>query len=125
MDLFWVGLGAVFGANSRYLITQAVADRLGTAFPYGTMLVNITGSLIIGFLLTLLAEQFLVSPHWRLLLVVGFLGSYTTFSSYTYEAVGLIERSEWSPALVYMLGSNIAGLLACYGGIVLARLAER
>ncbi len=125
MDLFWVGLGAVVGANARYLITQAVADRLGTAFPYGTMLVNITGSLIIGFLLTLLAEQFLVSPHWRLLLVVGFLGSYTTFSSYTFEAVGLIERGEWSPMLVYVLGSNIAGLLACYGGIVLARIAER
>ena len=125
MDYFWIGLGAVVGANARYLVSQLMADRFGTAFPYGTMLVNITGSLVIGFLLTLLAEQFLVSPYWRLLLVVGFLGSYTTFSSYTYEAIGLIERGEWSPMLVYVLGSNIAGLVACYGGIVLARLAER
>lgn len=125
MDVFWIGLGAVFGANARYAVSQVVANRMGTEFPYGTLLINVTGSLVIGFLLTLLTEQFLVSPHWRMLLVVGFLGSYTTFSSYTWEALSLVERGEWSPALVYVLGSNVAGLVACYAGIVLARLAER
>ncbi len=125
MDYVWVGMGAIVGANARYVIGQILADRAGTDFPYGTMLVNITGSLVIGIVLTLLTEQFLVDPHWRLLLVVGFLGSYTTFSSYTYEALALVERSEWSPALLYMIGSNVAGLLTCYAGIMLARLAER
>lgn len=124
MDMVWVGLGAVVGANARYLVSDIVASRAGTAFPWGTMLINVSGSLVIGVVLTLLTERFLAAPHWRLLLVVGFLGSYTTFSSYTYEALALVDRSEWSPALLYVIGSNIAGLLACYAGIVLARLME-
>ncbi len=124
MDVFWVSVGAMFGANARFLVSQVMADRVGSDFPYGTLLVNITGSLAIGVILTLLTEQFLAAPHWRLLLVVGFLGSYTTFSSYTYEALGLVERGEWTPALAYALGSNIVGLVACYAGIALARLTE-
>jgi CrcB protein len=125
VDVFWIGLGAVAGANARYGVSQVMANRVGTDFPYGTMLINVTGSLVIGVLLTLLTEQFLAAPHWRLLLVVGFLGSYTTFSSYTWETLSLVERGEWSPALLYVLGSNVAGLVACYAGIVLARLVER
>ena len=99
--------------------------RLGPAFPAGTLLINVTGSLIIGVLLVLLTERLAAPPVWRLFLVVGFLGGYTTFSSYTFEALALVEAGAWARAAGYVLGSNGLGLAACYAGMVLARLLAR
>jgi CrcB protein len=121
MEYLWVGLGGFLGANVRYALGLWIAARLGSAFPFSTLLINVTGSFVIGVLLVLLTERFVADPAWRLLLVVGFLGGYTTFSSYTFEALALVEAGEWLRAGAYVVGSNCFGLLAAYGGIVLAR----
>jgi CrcB protein len=122
MEYLWVGLGGFIGANARYAFGMWVAGRLGSAFPVHTLVVNVTGSLAIGALLVLFTEWLEVDPAWRLFLVVGFLGGYTTFSSYTFEAVALVQSGEWGRAAWYVLGSNGLGLVACFAGMVAARL---
>ena len=125
MDTLWVALGGGLGASMRYLLGGWVVARLGGAFPFHTLLINVTGSLAIGAVLVLLTERLVADPAWRLLLVVGFLGGYTTFSSYTFEALSLVEEGNWVAALGYVLGSNGLGLLAAYAGMVLARVIRR
>ena len=124
-DFLWVGLGGFLGANARYALGSWVVNRLGPGFPFHTLLINVTGSLAIGVLLVLLTERIVVDPAWRLLLVVGFLGGYTTFSSYTFEALVLAEQGEWAEAVGYVLGNNGLGLAAVYLGAVLARAIGR
>ena len=82
MDYVWVGVGGFVGANVRYVLGAWIVARFGAAFPWHTLLINVTGSFAIGFLLTILAHRADIAPAWRLLLVVGFLGGYTTFSSW-------------------------------------------
>ena len=125
MEYLWVGVGGFAGANVRYVLGAWIGNRFGAGFPYGTLLINVTGSLLIGVILTLLTEQLIVDPLWRRLLIIGFLGGYTTFSSYSYEALALVEQGNWSRALSYILGTNILSLLACYMGIIMARTIER
>src|SRR5438067_7305899 len=94
-----IGLGGVLGANARYLVSVWAANRWGVAFPYGTLLVNATGSFLIGFVLALVAARFGDSAEGRLLVVAGFLGAYTTFSTFAFETVALSrQRAHW-PAL--------------------------
>jgi fluoride exporter len=121
MDYLWIGLGGFAGANARYVLGRAIADRAGTAFPYGTFTINVTGSLLIGIIMTLLTERWVADPAWRLILVVGFLGGYTTFSSYTFEAINLFQQGQTARAFTYIVGSNSLGLVGCYFGIVIAR----
>ena len=121
MDYLWVGIGGFVGATARYALGRWVADRSSAAFPYGTFVINLTGAFLIGVVLTLLTERLVADPRWRLLLVVGVLGGYTTFSSYAYETVALAERGEWGGVAVYVLGSNALCLVACAAGIALAR----
>ncbi len=121
MDYLWVGIGGFLGANARYAMTRLVADRLGIAFPWGTFLVNLVGAFLIGVVLTLITERTVADPVWRQFVVIGFLGGYTTFSSYTFEAIALAERGDWGSAALYVLGSNILGLIACLVGIGLTR----
>jgi CrcB protein len=125
VDYLWVGAGGSLGANARYILGRWIAGRVGAAFPYSTLLINVTGSLAIGVILTLLAERIVADPAWRLLLVVGFLGGYTTFSSYTFEGLTLLRAGNWPGALGYVVGSNVAGLVAAYLGMVLARSVAR
>ena len=125
MEYLLVGIGGFLGANARYVLVGLIAERLGAAFPHGTLIVNLTGSLAIGVVLVLLTERLAADPAWRLLLVVGFLGGYTTFSSYTYEAVALAEAGQWARAAWYVLGSNVLGLAATTAGMLLARAAGR
>jgi fluoride exporter len=125
MDLLWVGVGGFVGANARYVLGLWIAARLGSSFPWGTLLINVTGSLLIGIILTVLTDRLVADPAWRLLLVVGFLGGYTTFSSFTMEALDLAQGGEWLLALAYVLGSNIIGLAAVVLGARLAHLAWR
>jgi CrcB protein len=125
LDVLWVGLGGGAGAMTRYLLGLWIAERLGTAFPWSTWTINVSGSLVIGLLLTVLTEKVVVDPAWRLLLVVGFLGGYTTFSSYTFEALTLARAGEWLDALAYVLGSNLVGLAAVTLGAVVAHLVWR
>lgn len=126
-----VSLGAIAGALSRYYLSIWVAKTLGTAFPYATMLVNLTGSFLMGLITTLISERtLLISPEISLLITVGFLGSYTTFSSYELDAMNLLRRSSWQTqmkllwvikAIAYWLGSAILGFLCLYLGILVAR----
>lgn len=125
VEYVWVGIGGFVGANARYGLGRLLLDRVASGFPVITLLVNITGSLLIGFLLTLLTERFVSDPAWRLLGVVGFLGGYTTFSTYAFEAVTLIERGQFGRALAYVLASNLLGILACAVGIAVARQFTR
>lgn len=115
-----ISLGAAAGANARYWIGVWALQRIGPRFPYGTLFVNVTGSLILGFLVALAAQKLLPEP-WRLILAVGFCGSYTTFSSYAVESVDLFSGGvPWLPWL-NVIGNNLLALLAVLGGIWLAR----
>jgi CrcB protein len=125
LDVLWVGVGGGVGAITRYLLGLWIAERFGTAFPWGTFVINVTGSLLIGIILTVLTDKVVADPVWRLLLVVGFLGGYTTFSSYPVEALTLANAGECVFALAYVLGSNVVGLLAVVLGAVVAHLVWR
>lgn len=120
MTYVLISVGAVAGANLRYLVGGWVADRLGSAFPYGTLVVNVTGSLLIGFLLTLAADR-LVAPWVRTALAIGFLGSYTTFATFSYETVALIGEGSLARAAANVLVSVGVALIGVYAGSVLAR----
>ncbi len=122
MELIWVGVGGFLGVNARYLMGRAVEDRFGGGFPYGTLTINVLGSVLIGVLVTLLAERYAPSHGLRLLLVTGFLGGYTTFSTYAFEAITLADRGQIGRALLYVLGSNGLALAACAAGVALVRV---
>lgn len=117
-----ISLGAMLGANLRYWVGIWVASRLGTSFPYGNLIINLTGSLALGFFMTLAVDRLLLDPRWRVLLAIGFLGSYTTFSSYTFESVNLIMDNQWLLGLLNLFGSALVGGVAVFLGILLARV---
>lgn len=121
VEYWWVGLGGFLGAIARYALGVWLVGRLGITFPVHTLVINVTGSLAIGVLLGLLPVRPALDPAWRLFLVVGFLGGYTTFSSYTFEALALIRAGAWASVAWYVLGSNGLGLAACATGMVLAQ----
>jgi len=120
-QILWVGVGGFVGANARYLLGRLLAGRVGDGVPVVTLVVNVSGSFAIGVVLTLLTERWAADPAWRLLVVVGFLGGYTTFSAFAFETLALIERGQWVRAGGYVLASNVVGLLACAGGMALVR----
>ncbi|MCL4395161.1 MAG: fluoride efflux transporter CrcB [Chloroflexi bacterium] len=117
-----ISAGAILGANARWWVGGWIAERLGTAFPYGTLVINFTGSLALGLFLTLASERLLIDPRWRLVIAIGFLGGYTTFSSYTYESVSLLLAGQWLSGLLDLFGSAIVGAAAVVLGIFLGRL---
>jgi CrcB protein len=117
----WIALGAVVGASARYFLSFWIARDFSTVFPYGTLLINVTGSFLVGFFLVFSTERVLLDPRWRLLVVIGFCGSYTTFSSYAYESFGLMQRDEWLLTGINIVASNVLSLAAVIGGAALAR----
>jgi len=119
-----VALGAVLGANLRFIIGTWAAARWGSAFPYGTFIINVSGSLVIGFFLAAVVSRAGLNPLWRLLVVTGFLGGYTTFSGYAFEALSLAGSGAWLRFGLYVVGSNLLGLLGVWLGALLGeRLA--
>jgi CrcB protein len=120
-NYIWIALGAIVGASARYFLSLLIARDFSSAFPYGTLLINVTGSLIVGFCLVFSTEPMLIDPRWRLLVVIGFCGSYTTFSSYAYETFALMERGQWLLIGVNILGSNVFCLAAVFAGAAMAR----
>lgn len=125
-----ISLGAIAGALSRYYITKLISDYFGATFPYGTLFVNLTGSFGMGFFVTLaLGETIFIPPDVRLIVAVGFLGSYTTFSTYELDTFNLLHQDDWHKSLIYWLsywfGSAFLGFLHLYLGICLARLITR
>jgi CrcB protein len=112
-----VAIGGGIGSVTRYLVGGWFASRFGPAFPYGTLVINVTGSFIIGLFLAFAQERISLSPYWRLFFAVGFLGGYTTFSSFEYESVRLLQDGEMLLGTVYLIGSVVAGGIAAVGGI--------
>jgi len=117
-----VAMGGAIGSSMRYLVGVWATRLFGFNFPWGTMIVNILGSFIMGVLVSLLALRFSVGNEVRAFLAVGLLGGFTTFSSFTLDAVYLLEKKQYSHALSYMSVSVIGGLLALFLGLYLARL---
>ncbi len=117
-----ISFGAIAGALSRYYITLWFANRFGTAFPYGTFFINITGCLAMGFFITLVFERVPTIPtEVRLMVATGFLGAYTTFSTYGLETNALWRDRSYSVATFYWAGSAILGVIAVQLGIILGR----
>lgn len=120
-DFLWVSLGAVLGANLRYLVSRLVARYFSAALPWGTLIVNVTGSFILGFFMIWVTDRVLADPRWRPLIAVGFCGGYTTFSSYSYETFNLLEQGHFGLATGNFLGNNLLALAGVLGGAVVAR----
>ena len=116
-----VGIGGLLGANARYLVSVWAARRIGPEFPYGTLIVNLSGSLLLGFLVTAVAASAAYGREIQLLVPIGFVGAYTTFSTFAYESVGLLRRRAYGLAVTNVLGSTMLGLLGAWIGIVVAR----
>ncbi|NEO26249.1 MAG: fluoride efflux transporter CrcB [Kamptonema sp. SIO4C4] len=113
-----ISFGAIGGALSRYYLGIWLTQLFGFGFPYGTFFINITGSFVMGFLVSLITTQVVQwSPEVILLLLVGFLGSYTTFSSYELDSIQLFQQEQFLRLLLYWLGSASLGLIAVYGGM--------
>jgi CrcB protein len=120
-----IGLGAIPGALSRYYLTVGLMRWLGHRFPWGTFLINLSGSLGIGFFTTLLLQQVIVSVELQRFLITGFLGSYTTFSTYALDVSCLWRGGEHLKALVYWAGSIILGGLCCALGVLLGLMITK
>jgi CrcB protein len=121
MSLLYVMLGGAFGSGARYLTGRATLSLFGPDFPYGTLAVNLIGGLLMGALVGVLARVSNGGETWRLLLGVGVLGGFTTFSSFSLDAVTMIERGQLTVALGYVLLSVIGSIAALFAGLTLAR----
>jgi CrcB protein len=116
-----IAFGGALGSMARYWVGSTIAGRVGTKFPYGTFVINITACAIIGFLLTFLAKRAELNPAWGFLVSVGFVGSYSTFSTYEWETLSTIRSGAFLLAALYAVSSLILGLAAVWAG---SRIAE-
>src|SRR3990170_2330685 len=121
MNFFIIGIGGFFGAVARYGVALWIGRQWGRSFPLGTFVINVSGSFLIGLLMPLLTERFIVNPQWRLLLVVGFLGAYTTFSTFEYETGALLKDGEWLFAGLNVFLSVTVGFIALKIGEMIAK----
>jgi len=119
--LLYVALGSAIGGVSRYLLGGLVQRMLDTTFPAGTLLVNVTGSFLLGAIIRYALETPSLTPEVRAFLTIGFCGGYTTFSTFSYETMALLEDGEWARAGVYITASVILSLIATFLGFALAR----
>lgn len=121
MNYIWIAVGAVVGASARYFLSGLIARSFSATFPYSTLLINVTGSLVLGFFLVYSTDRVLIDPRWRLLVAIGFCGSYTTFSSYAFESFALMEQGQWLLVGLNAVASNVLCLVAVLAGAALAR----
>ena len=120
-DVLVISIGAIAGANARWVISRFAAKILSPIFPYGTLVINVTGSFIVGFFMIWATERVLIDPRWRLLIVVGFCGAFTTFSSYAFETMAYFEQGQWLLLLTNVVSNNLLCLGAAVAGMALAR----
>lgn len=117
----YAAIGGALGTVARYALTLAVQSRISGTFPIATLFINITGSVLLGFLMRYGLESTAASPEVRLLLTTGFCGGYTTFSTFSYETARLLEDGEWSRGAVYVASSVAVSLIGTFAGFALAR----
>jgi CrcB protein len=117
-----ISVAAIVGANLRYFLSRLAARGLGPVFPYGTLFINIAGSFLVGFFVIWTTERVLIDPRWRLLVVIGFCGSFTTFSSYAFETMAYFEQGQWALMIANIVGNNVLCLAAALAGMALARV---
>lgn len=117
-----IGLGSGIGGICRYLLQQYVQKQFPSSIPYGTLSVNVIGCFVIGIIYALGSRTNILSPEVRLLLATGLCGGFTTFSSFAYENVALLQEGDYFYTAVYIISSIIAGLIAVYLGILLIKL---
>ena len=122
MPLLLIGLGGFAGAIARYLVDGLVSDRTGGGFPWGTLVVNATGSFLLGLLFAITAERAILPAEVRGPLLIGFIGAYTTFSTWMLESWRLIEGGAYGPALANLSGSVVIGIVAVAVGLTLGRV---
>ncbi len=122
MNFVLVAIGAMVGANLRYVLSRFAAKLLGPVFPYGTLIINVTGSFLVGWFIIWTTERVLVDPRWRLVIVIGFCGGFTTFSSYAFETMAYFEQGQWGLMAVNIVSNNLLCLLAVVAGMALARV---
>lgn len=122
MRLFLIAVFGAIGTLARYGLQGAVQVRVGGTFPYGTLLINLTGCFLLGLIGQFTLNRMVISPDWRIAIAVGFFGGYTTFSSFGWETAKMLENGEWLRATTYVGASVVVGLLLSVAGI---RLANR
>jgi fluoride exporter len=120
VKIFLIALFGAIGTLARYGLQGVVQVRVGGAFPYGTLLINLTGCFFLGLIGQFTLNRIVISPDWRIAIAVGFFGGYTTFSSFGWETAKMLEEGEWLRASTYVGASVIAGLLLSVAGIHLA-----
>ena len=121
MNLMMIALGGALGAVSRFLLGNAVSKAIGSALPYGTFVINVIGCFAMGLLMTLIVDREMLPAAWRLFLCVGFLGGFTPFSSFGYEALMMLTEGRLLVVLAYVGGSVALGLVAAGLGVLCAR----
>ncbi|HYL11680.1 MAG TPA: fluoride efflux transporter CrcB [Terriglobales bacterium] len=122
MNFVVISIGAIVGANLRYVLSRYAAKVLGPVFPYGTLVINVAGSFIVGWFMIWTSERVLVDPRWRLLVVIGFCGGFTTFSSYAFESMAYFEQGQWLLMATNIAANNLLCLVAALAGMALARV---
>jgi len=115
----WIAAGGAAGSIARYWIGSAVGSRIGIRFPYGTLIVNVSACLIIGFSLAYMGRRADLDPAWRFLIPIGFVGAYSTFSTYEWETLATLRSGAYWLAALYAVGSLILGLAATWAGAAL------
>ena len=115
-----IAIGGALGSIARYWVGSAIGSRMGVRLPFGTLVVNITACLVIGFTLTWLSDRAELNPAWRYLVAVGFIGAYSTFSTYEWETLSTLRSGAFALASVYAVGSLVVGLAATWCGAALA-----
>ena len=120
-DMLWISIGAVLGANLRYAVSHWAAKALSASLPWGTLVINVTGSFILGLFLVWTSERVLADPRWRALVAVGFCGAYTTFSSYAFETHTFWHEGHYLLAATNFAANNLLALAGVGGGAMLAR----
>lgn len=121
MSLLLIGLGGFAGAVTRYLVDGAVAERTAGSFPWGTLVVNATGSFVLGLLFALSADRAILPAEIRGPVLIGFIGAYTTFSTWMLESWRLVETGALTAAAFNLLGSTVVGIVAVVAGLVIGR----
>lgn len=121
VQYLWVMIGAALGGAARFFVGTVISARFSGRFPLGTFLINVTGSFGIGLLMTILTERYRPHPYWRLFLVIGVMGGYTTFSSFEWEALFAARNGSGWVGFAYVLSSVIVGYMAVWLGAFIAR----